>query len=89
MATLAAIVVLARTADPGHYRDPVILPVLTAGCLLSGFGLGLVAVVEYRALRADPPLRPRGRTGLRIALAITYGLLAVGLFLYLVALHTA
>ena len=87
-ATLAAVVVLARAAAPGQYRDPVILPVLTAGCSLSGICLGLAAVLEYRAIGGDRPVAPRGRTGRRIALVITYGLVAAGLFLYLVAVHT-
>jgi hypothetical protein len=84
-ATLAAIVALDLTAEPGEYQDPVILPVLTGGCLLSGLGFGLAALAEYGALSADPPWRHRVQVGL----VISYGLLAVGLFLYVVALHTA
>jgi hypothetical protein len=82
-ATLAAIVALDRTADAGEYRDPVILPIVTVGCLLCGLGLGLAALLEYG--EADRQLHKP----LRIGLVLSYGLLAVGLFLYVVALHTA
>jgi hypothetical protein len=83
-ATLAAVVALDLTADPGELQDPVILPVLTVGCLLTGLGFGWAALAEYDAPVAGPPWRQ----GARVGLVISYGLLAVGLFLYVVALHS-